>query len=232
MDWAGAGASLSAEVKICGLKTLEHLEAAIAAGASYYGMVFFARSPRNIAHSEATRLSRAGRGRIKSVALIVDASDAEIDAIVAAADPDMFQLHGGETPERAAEIRQRTGRPVIKAISIESEADTGRAFAFDGAADLILFDAKPPRGMTGALPGGNGLAFDWRLLAPLRGKMRFMLSGGLNAANVGAAIALTGAAIIDVSSGVETAPGEKDAALIHQFVRAGRAAALEGIANG
>ena len=226
------GASLSAEVKICGLKTLEHLEAAIAAGASYYGMVFFARSPRNIAHSEAASLSRAGRGRIKSVALIVDAGDAEIDAIIAAADPDMFQLHGGETPERAVEIRQRTGRPIIKAISVEREGDADRASAYDGAADLILFDAKPPRGMAAALPGGNGLAFDWRLLSALRGKMRFMLSGGLTPANVAEAIALTGAAIVDVSSGVETAPGEKDAALIHQFVKASRAAALEEIANG
>ena len=223
---------MSAEVKICGLKTLEHLEAAIAAGASYYGMVFFARSPRNIAHAEATRLSQAGRGRIRSVALIVDADDAEIDAVIAAADPDMIQLHGSETPERAAEIRRRTGRPVIKAISVEREGDADLASAYDGAADLILFDAKPPRGLAGALPGGNGLTFDWRLLSPLRGKMRFMLSGGLNAGNVAEAIALTGAAIVDVSSGVETAPGEKDAALIHQFVRASRAAALEEIANG
>jgi phosphoribosylanthranilate isomerase len=226
------GASLSAEVKICGLKTLEHLEAAIAAGASYYGMVFFARSPRNIAPQEAAGISRAGRGRIKSVALTVDAGDAEIDAIIAAADPDMIQLHGAETPARAAEIRQRTGRPLIKAISVEREGDADRAHAYDGAADLILFDAKPPRGMAGALPGGNGLVFDWRLLSPLRGRMRFMLSGGLNPGNVAQAIALTGAAIVDVSSGVETAPGEKDTALIHQFVKASRAAALEAIANG
>jgi phosphoribosylanthranilate isomerase len=214
------------------LKTLEHLEAAVAAGASYYGMVFFARSPRNIAHPDATLLSQAGRGRIRSVALIVDADDTEIEAIIAAADPDMLQLHGGETPERAAEIHRRTGRPVIKAISVEREGDAERASAYDGAADLILFDAKPPRAMAGALPGGNGLTFDWRLLSPLRGKMRFMLSGGLNAGNVAEAIAITGAAIVDVSSGVETAPGEKDAALIHQFVRASRAAALEEIANG
>jgi phosphoribosylanthranilate isomerase len=223
---------LSAEVKICGLKTLEHLDAAIAAGASYYGMVFFARSPRNITHADAGALSRAGRGRITSVALVVDAADAEIDAIMAAADPDMLQLHGTETPARAAEIRQRTGRPVIKAVSVEREGDTAAAQAYAGAADLILFDAKPPRGAAGALPGGNGVTFDWRLLSPLRGKMRFMLSGGLTSANVAEAIALTGAAIVDVSSGVETAPGEKHAALIHEFVRASRAAALEEIANG
>jgi phosphoribosylanthranilate isomerase len=223
---------LSAEVKICGLKTLEHLGAAIDAGAAYYGMVFFARSPRNIAHSHAGALSAAGRGRIRSVALVVDATDAEIDAIITAADPDMIQLHGDETPARAAEIHQRTGRPVIKAISVEREGDTAAAQAYAGAADLILFDAKPPRGLAGALPGGNGLSFDWRLLSPLRGKMRFMLSGGLTPANVAEAIAVTGAAIVDVSSGVETAPGQKDAALIHEFVRASRATALEEIVNG
>jgi phosphoribosylanthranilate isomerase len=221
---------LSAEVKICGLRTLEHLDAAIAAGASYYGMVFFARSPRNITHADADALSHAGRGRITSVALVVDAADAEIDAIIAAAAPDMIQLHGAETPARAAEIRQRTSRPVIKAVSVEREGDVAAAQPYAGAADLILFDAKPPR--DAAHPGGNGLAFDWRLLSPLRGKMRFMLSGGLTPANVAEAIAITGAAIVDVSSGVETAPGEKDAALIHQFVRASRAAALEEIANG
>ena len=223
---------MSAEVKICGLKTLDDLEAAIAAGASHYGMVFFPRSPRNVAHTDAARLSEAGRGRIKSVALVVDATDAEIDAVISAANPDMIQLHGREPPKRAAEIRQRTARPVIKAISVEREGDAENASSYRDAADLILFDAKPPRGMLGALPGGNGLTFDWRLLSPLRGNMRFMLSGGLNAGNVADAIALTGAAIVDVSSGVETAPGEKDAALIHQFVRASRAAALEEIANG
>jgi len=223
---------LSVEVKICGLTRPEHLEAAITAGASHYGMVFFARSPRNIAHTDAAVLSQTGRGRIRSVALIVDATDAEIDAILAAADPDMMQLHGHETPERAAEIRRRTGRPLIKAISVERKDDASRASDFDGVADLILFDAKPPRGVAAALPGGNGVAFDWSLLSPLRGKLRFMLSGGLTPANVAEAIALTGAAIVDVSSGVETAPGQKDAALIHQFVKASQVAALEEIANG
>ena len=223
---------MSVEVKICGLTRPEHLEAAIAAGASHYGMVFFARSPRNITHTDAAVLSRTGRGRIRSVALIVDATDAEIDAILAAADPDMMQLHGHETPERAAEIRRRTGRPLIKAISVERKGDASRASDFDGVADLILFDAKPPRGVAAALPGGNGVAFDWSLLSPLRGKLRFMLSGGLTPANIAEAIALTGAAIVDVSSGVETAPGQKDAALIHQFVRASQVAALEEIANG
>jgi phosphoribosylanthranilate isomerase len=221
---------LSAEVKICGLKTLEHLEAAIGAGASYYGMVFFPPSPRNISLEQASVLGEAGRGHITSVALTVDAGDTQIDAIMAAAEPDMIQLHGRETPERAAEIRKRSGRPVIKAISIEKPGDAERAAAFDGAADLILFDAKAPK--ASPIPGGNGLAFDWRLLAPLRGKMRFMLSGGLNAGNVAEAIALTGAAIVDVSSGVEITPGEKDTALIRDFIRASRAAALEGIAHG
>lgn len=226
------GASLSASVKICGLKTLDALEAAISAGASHFGMVFFPPSPRNIALKDAARLSRAGRGRITSVALVVDASDSEIDNIIAAADPDMIQLHGQETPERAAEIRGHFGRPVIKAISVGEQGDADRAYAYKDAADLILFDAKPPKDGKEILPGGNGLPFDWRLLAPIRGKMPFMLSGGLRPDNVAAAITLTGATIVDVSSGVETSPGEKDPVLIDRFVKAAKNAALEEITNG
>ncbi len=222
---------MSTDVKICGLKTLEALEAAIAAGASHYGMVFFPRSPRNIGLSNARTLVEAGRGRIVSVALVVDATDAEIEAIIAAADPDMIQLHGSETPARAAEIRALAHRPIIKAISVAAEGDAERAFAYRGATDLILFDAKPPRDESGALPGGNGLRFDWRLLAPVRGKLPFMLSGGLTPDNVGEAIAMTRAAIVDVSSGVESAPGEKDVALIRQFVTAAKSAALQEVAH-
>lgn len=224
--------SVATGVKICGIRTLDALEAAIAAGASHAGLVFFPRSPRHVGLDAAATLAAAARGRIISIALTVDASDAEIAAIVAAADPDMMQLHGAETPARAAQIRSLAGRPVIKAIPIEREGDAARADAYQGAADLILFDAKPPRGGPAALPGGNGLAFDWRLLAPLRGKMRFMLSGGLTPENVGEAIALTGAAIVDVSSGVETAPGVKDSQLIRRFADAVSAAALEEIAHG
>nr|WP_088346910.1 MULTISPECIES: phosphoribosylanthranilate isomerase [Rhodomicrobium] len=217
-------------VKICGIRTHDALEAALAAGASHFGMVFFPRSPRHIALDDAATLAKAARGRITSVALVVDATDSEIAAIVAAADPDMIQLHGSESPARSAQIRTLAGRPVIKAISIEAEGDTARADAYREAADLILFDAKAPR--DALHPGGNGFAFDWRLLSPLRGKLRFMLSGGLTPGNVGAAIALTGPAVVDVSSGVETAPGIKDAALIRRFAEAVRAAALEEIAHG
>jgi phosphoribosylanthranilate isomerase len=223
---------VSTRVKICGLKGIGALEAAISAGASHFGMVFFPPSPRHCSLGEAAALTRVGGGRILSVALLVDAVDAEIEAIVSAVQPDMLQLHGTETPERVGAIREAAGRPVIKAIGVARPGDAERAFAYRGTADLILFDAKPPAAGGGALPGGNGLAFDWRLLTPVRGKMDFMLSGGFTPDNVAQAIALTGAAIVDVSSGVETSPGVKNEALIHKFVEAARNAALEEIANG
>ncbi|MGB0086159.1 MAG: phosphoribosylanthranilate isomerase [Rhodomicrobiaceae bacterium] len=221
---------MSIDVKICGIKTLGALETVIGAGASHFGMVFFPPSPRHIRPNKAKTLSKAARGRIKSVALVVDASDAQIEAILAAADPDLIQLHGVETPERAAAIRALAGRPVIKAISVAAEGDADRADAYRGSADIILFDAKPPR--NSRVPGGNGLAFDWRLLTSVRSKLPFVLSGGLTPENVAEAIALTGPAMVDVSSGVETAPGVKDAALIRQFVRVARASALEEVAHG
>lgn len=220
---------MGVEIKICGLRTSEALEATIDAGASHYGMVFFARSPRNIALEDATKLAAAGRGRILSVALVVNADDHEIEAIVNAADPDMLQLHGNESPQRTAQIRRLMGRPVIKAISVAEAGDAEKADRYRDAADLILFDAKPA---PDALPGGNGLSFDWRLLRPVMGRMRFMLSGGLNPSNVAEAIDRTDAAIVDVSSGVETAPGHKDAALIRQFVAAAKNAHMKEIANG
>ncbi len=227
------GAELSIGIKICGLKTQETLEAAIAAGASHFGMVFFPRSPRNITLHVAAQLSNIAMGCITSVALIVDASDKEIERILQAANVTMLQLHGSETPERAAHIRQKFGKPIIKAISIAGEEDTKKASAYRAAADLILFDAKPPKNKKNALPGGNGLSFDWRILAPIQGKMPFMLSGGLNPDNVAEAISLTGASMVDVSSGVESSPGEKDPVLIRRFVKAARAeAALKEVANG
>lgn len=220
---------MGVDVKICGLRTGEALDAAIGAGASHYGMVFFPRSPRHITLQDAAQLAAVGRGRIVSVALTVNAGDAEIEAIIKAANPDMLQLHGDESPERTAQIRELAGRPVIKAISVAGEGDAESANAYRHAADLILFDAKPA---PGALPGGNGLSFDWRLLQPVAGRMRFMLSGGLDETNVAEAIDRTGAAMVDVSSGVETAPGHKDAALIRQFVAAAKNAHMKEIANG
>lgn len=166
------------------------------------------------------------------VALTVDADDALLGAIAAQVKPDMIQLHGKESPERVVQVREMTGRRIIKAVSVADMHDVLAANAYRGAADLILFDAKPPQGQAGALPGGNGLSFDWRLLAPLRGRMDFALSGGLTPDNVAEAIAATEPALVDVSSGVETAPGQKDAELIRRFVAAARMPILEGAAHG
>lgn len=220
---------MSIGVKICGLKTHQAVDTAIDAGASHFGLVFFRKSPRNIALARAAKLANASRGRIQSVALVVNSSNEQIDNIAVHVRPDMFQLHGSETPERASEIRSRTGLPVIKAISVGEKGDTDRAEAYRDAADLILFDAKPPREDGQGLPGGNGNLFDWQLLAPVKGKMQFMLSGGLTPDNVADAIRQTGAALVDVSSGVESAPGKKDPALIRRFIDAARSAVLEEI---
>jgi phosphoribosylanthranilate isomerase len=213
---------MSARIKICGLKTAAAATAALDAGADYIGLVFFSRSPRHVAPAQAAALADLARGRAGIVALTVDADDALLDAIAAAVRPDLLQLHGHETPERAAAIRARLGIGVMKVIGVETAADPARADAFAGSADMILFDARPPRGA--ALPGGNGLPFDWRLLAGYAGTLPWMLSGGLTAQNVAEAIRLTGARAVDVSSGVETAPGEKSAGLIRRFIDAARAA--------
>lgn len=217
---------MSAGVKICGLKTSDALEAAIAAGASHCGFVFFPPSPRYIAPEAAADLALQARGRIQTVALMVDLGDDEIAHIVATARPDVIQLHGSETPGQVAQIRRTFGRPVIKSVSVGKPGDAERAADYLGAADLILFDAKPPADGSSELPGGNGLPFDWRLLRDVPRQPPFMLSGGLTPDNVRDAIALTGAAIVDVSSGVESAPGVKDAALIRRFVAEAKAAAV------
>ena len=209
-------------VKICGLKTHEALEAAIAAGAEMAGFVFFLRSPRNISLETARQLGAQARGRISKVALVVDADDVMIAAIVEALRPDMLQLHGNEPPERVAAIRARFGLPVMKAFGIATREDLAAALAQGEAADRLLFDAKPPR--DAAHPGGNGHAFDWPVLSRLESPRPWMLSGGLNADNVAAAIAATGARAVDVSSGVESAPGVKDLARIAAFVANARAA--------
>ena len=164
------------------------------------------------------------------VALTVDADDAKLAAIVEDVAPDMIQLHGKESPERTARIREITGRPVVKAISIAEAGDVAKADAYHGVADLILFDAKPPRLAT--RPGGNGRSFDWTLLAGVKDRMDFALSGGLTSDNVAEAIAATAPVLVDVSSGVEIAPGQKDAVLIRRFVAAVRAPILEGAAHG
>ncbi len=208
-------------VKICGLSTAESVQTAIAAGADFVGFIFYARSPRNVSLQQAAHLAELARGRAKIVALIVDASDAEIHAIQDAVKPDYFQAHGAETPTRVAEIVRLTSTPVIKAIKVATGDDIASAAGFVGKATFILFDAKAPESLVNALPGGNGLSFDWGLVA---GNNGFMLSGGLTPDNVVEAIVVTGAPMVDVSSGVESAPGVKDLGLIRKFIEQAKSA--------
>jgi phosphoribosylanthranilate isomerase len=210
------------DIKICGLKTAEALDAALAGGASHVGFIFFEKSPRNLAPEAAAQLRQAAKGRAKAVAVTVDADDALLDRIVAAMQPDMLQLHGRETPERVALLKARYRLPVMKALAIGDAADLAAIAPYLGIADRFLFDAKPPK--DAVLPGGNGVAFDWRLLAELDPNVDYMLSGGLDAANVLDALRLANPPGIDVSSGVESAPGVKDADLIADFLNAVRAA--------
>jgi phosphoribosylanthranilate isomerase len=210
-------------VKICGLSTPETLDAALKAGADWVGFVHYPKSPRHVDLDLGRDLSAQARGRARRVVLLVDADDEAIAEAVEALDPDLLQLHGHETPERIAAIRKAFGRPVVKALGIAEAADLAGLDAYEHAADHLLLDAKPPRNAN-ALPGGNGLSFDWRLLVGLDPSLSFMLSGGLNPDNVAEAIRLTGSRAVDVSSGVETRPGLKDPAKIEAFVRAARAA--------
>lgn len=210
-------------VKICGINSVEALDAALAAGADMIGLVRFERSPRHLGLDEGRALSARARQKALRVALVVDADDAELARTVEALDPDMLQLHGSETPARVSEIRARFGRPVMKAIGIADAGDLAAIAAYQAVADRLLLDAKPPA-QAEALPGGNGRSFDWRLIAGLDPEKPVMLSGGLNSQNVASAIALTGVQAVDVSSGVESRPGEKDPDKIAAFVRAARAA--------
>ncbi len=213
---------MSLIVKICGLKTPETLEAAIGAGADWVGFVFFPKSPRHVTGELAHELGRIAGTRVKKVALSVDADDAALADIEKALSPDLHQLHGHEAPERVAAIKARFGRPVIKAVGIAEAADLDAARTYETAADWLLLDAKPPKNAD--LPGGNGLTFDWRLLAGLDLEKPFMVSGGLDPSNVEQAITISRPAGVDISSGVETAPGIKDPAKIRAFIEAARAA--------
>ena len=212
---------MTTAVKICGLSTPDTLDAALDAGADMVGLVLVERSPRRVSLDAAASLAERARGRAAVVALVVDAPDEVLRRIAEALRPDWLQLHGRETPERAAAVRARFGLPVMKAVGVGQAADLARARAYAGAADRLLLDAKPPPGA--ALPGGNGRAFDWRLLAGLDLPLPFMLSGGLTPANVAQALRLARPdAGLDVSSGVETAPGVKDADAIRAFLSAAR----------
>ncbi|XDA97178.1 phosphoribosylanthranilate isomerase [Sulfitobacter sp. LCG007] len=207
----------SISVKICGLRDPEHLAIAAEAGARYCGFVFFGKSPRNISPETARHLALGAPPGMAKVALTVDADDDFLDALTAVVPLDMLQLHGSESPGRVAAIKARYGLPVMKAVGVANRDDLAALESYFPVADQILVDAKPPAGAD--LPGGNGLAFDWRLIAGRRWPVPWMLAGGLTQANVAEAIRLTGARQVDVSSGVETAPGMKDADLIRAFVQ-------------
>lgn len=211
---------MTVKVKICGVRTHAILDAAVDAGADYVGYVIFPESPRNLSLMEAARLAEAARCRVRTVAVLVDPDDELITAVVEQTRPDALQLHGAETPKRVAAIKAWTGLDVIKAISVGQAADVALADAYE-AADHILFDAKAAP--SALLPGGNGVAFDWSVLTGARAP--FALSGGLDPDNVAEAVRQTGAEMVDVSSGVETEPGVKNATLITQFITAARGAA-------
>lgn len=214
---------MSVRVKICGLKEPAHVAAAVEAGAAYVGFVFFPKSPRHLAIADAATLAAGVPPGVAKVALTVNATDAELDAITGAVPLDMLQLHGSESPDRVAGVRARYGLPVMKAVGIAAEADLAAIQTYGRVADQLLIDAKPPK--DSALPGGNGLSFDWRLVARKYWPCPWILAGGLTPGNVATAIRLTGARQVDVSSGVETAPGVKDGALIRDFIAAALGAA-------
>lgn len=211
-------------VKICGLTRPADVAAAVAAGASYVGFVFFEKSPRHLALAAARALALEVPPGIVKVALTVDAEDAALDALLARVPIDMLQLHGRESPERVAALRARHGLPVMKAVGVAAARDLAALDDYAEVADQLLVDAKPPPGAP--LPGGNGLAFDWRLLTGRRWTRPWMLAGGLTPENVAEAVRRTGARQVDVSSGVESAPGEKDPARIRAFIDAAAAPAF------
>ncbi len=212
---------MSLLVKICGLSTRETLDAALGAGADMVGFVFFPPSPRHLSLATAQELGREVRGRAKKVALTVDADDATLSGIVQALKPDVLQLHGRESVARTAELKRTFGLEVMKVLPVETAADLAALPDYAAVCDRILFDARPPKAAT--RPGGLGAAFDWHVLEGLQLKLPFMVSGGLSADNVAEAVRVTRAGGVDVSSGVERAPGVKDAQLIERFIRAARA---------
>jgi len=213
---------MSLIVKICGLATPEALDAALDAGADMVGFVFFPASPRHLGYETARSLGERVRGRAQKVALTVDADDATLDAVVEALKPDMLQLHGKELPARVWALKRHYRLPVMKAIAVQAKADLSAIETYATLADFLLFDARAPRDAT--RPGGLGKSFDWHLLEHIEPGVPYLLSGGLTADNVGEALRITHAPGVDVSSGVERAPGDKDPDKIAAFVRAARGA--------
>ncbi len=212
---------MTVAAKICGLSSEAAVEAAIDGGAAYVGFVFYPPSPRSISPARAGELCAAMPASMRRVAMFVDADDAAIAAVLDAAPIDILQFHGSESPERVADAKQRFGRAVMKAISVASPDDVAGASRYEDVADLLLFDAKPPR-RADALPGGNGLAFDWRLIAGRDWRVPWMLSGGLTAELLPEAVRISGATMVDVSSGVERSPGDKDPEKIRAFLEVAR----------
>jgi phosphoribosylanthranilate isomerase len=211
------------EIKICGINDLAAMDAALAAGADLVGLVFFPPSPRNVSLETGAKLAARARGKARVVALTVDAADDLLDGIAKSVAPDIFQLHGSESPARLAELRRRLGRPMMKAIPVAAAEDLKAATEYATVADRILFDARPPKNAT--RPGGHGRAFDWTLLAQVDRSKPMMLSGGLNPGNVAEAVRVVRPDAVDVSSGVEKSPGAKDPEKIRAFIANARAAA-------
>jgi phosphoribosylanthranilate isomerase len=216
-------------VKICGINSREAADAALRAGADFAGLVFFERSPRHLSLEQAGVLARLLRGRTRVVTLMVEPSDAAVDEVMAAVSPDLVQLHGNESPTRTAAIAARTGRPIIKALAVADSEDVVRAHAYEEAADYLLFDAKVDASAT--RPGGWGSAFDWQLVSGRTFRRPFGLAGGLNPENVARAIKISGAQLVDASSGVEDTPGRKSPEKIAAFVTAARNAPYTNIAG-
>jgi phosphoribosylanthranilate isomerase len=210
---------MTVRAKICGLKTAAAVDAAVSGGAAYIGLMFYAPSPRYVTPNDAAGLAKLIPQTIAKVGVFVDPDDDLLAATLKTCPLELLQLHGRETPQRVAELRGRFSIPVMKAVQVAGEADLDRARAYEGVADRLLFDAKPPKTMPDALPGGNALAFDWQLLAGVSWSLPWMLSGGLDAGNVAQAVAISKAREVDVSSGVETAPGEKDPGRIAAFLK-------------
>jgi phosphoribosylanthranilate isomerase len=212
---------MTIDTKICGLASEAAVAAAVAGGAAYLGFNFYRPSPRSVSPGRAAALCAAVPAGVRRVGLFVDAADEAIQAVLNAAPIDILQFHGQENPERVAEARHRFGLPVMKAIAVAGPEDVLAAYRYEDAADRLLFDAKPPR-RADALPGGNGLAFDWQLIAGHRWRRPWMLSGGLTAALLAEAVRISGATAVDVSSGVERRPGDKDPDKIREFLAVAR----------
>lgn len=212
--------TMSPKIKICGLKSEEGVAAALAGDADFIGFVFYGPSPRNVTPERAAELARGIGKKAQIVALTVDADDDLLAEINTQLSPDWYQLHGREGIERVRQIKERFARPVIKAVHVAEPGDVAAGAAYIDVADMLLYDAKAPDTLAGALPGGNGISFDWELLRSKRSGVAVMLSGGLDAGNVAAAIRLVKPDAVDVSSGVERSPGEKDPAKIARFIAA------------